>query len=308
MRRHTKFGLGCVGNLLVAVGLMYWGWCWGWWGQENLLFTYLFQCNCPHGSEEVRWRPFKVLISACNTPGIGPLSPSGKYARVSDNIGGERLYDFEAWKITHIPPKWGGITISEDEHIFLQGNRRDIYYLVDADTSFSVSVPISYFQGVIDDSFLRVVKEAEQIINIGEGALFLGHDYLNQPQENQMLLSKFGNITPLLEQLETLGVYHPIIKTPWVSHNQLFVAEQKGLTLAKTGEFIVPIQSPVTFQTRDWVIHDQGAIYRPSGPRYVFDFKTLTIGGPQFLRVDFPLLFLELPPEYRNLPVSTPTP
>ncbi len=75
-------GLSGVGGLLaivLGIGLFYFGWCWGWWGKNNLLLQYNFQCRCPAASEEVRYKPFKVIASACTYPFLRGFSPSGRY-------------------------------------------------------------------------------------------------------------------------------------------------------------------------------------------------------------------------------------
>src|ERR1051325_5952807 len=83
-----KKGQGCgwvMGGLVampLVTALLYWSWCWDWWGQENRLMQYLFQCQSPRASEEARYPDnVDVLVSACDDPYYNgfSVSPSGRY-------------------------------------------------------------------------------------------------------------------------------------------------------------------------------------------------------------------------------------
>ena len=70
---------GVIGVGLLVVGLIYWGYCWGWWGRERPLLMALWQCACPPSSEAARWAPFTVLVSACEQPRGADVAPSGDW-------------------------------------------------------------------------------------------------------------------------------------------------------------------------------------------------------------------------------------
>ena len=70
--------------ILLALSLLYFGYCWGWWGRSSLFLQYLFQCNCPETSEEARYSSqVDVIVSACSHVN-SRLLPSGDLLYVQE--------------------------------------------------------------------------------------------------------------------------------------------------------------------------------------------------------------------------------
>ncbi len=94
-----------VGSVLL-LGLLYWGYCWGWWGRTNLTLQYLFQCQCPAASERVRYAPFTVLVSACRHPQAIDLAPSGRYLIIDEEAPPAQILrkDILTGQHTILPP------------------------------------------------------------------------------------------------------------------------------------------------------------------------------------------------------------
>ncbi len=85
-RRRHGFWLSRVILLLGLPLLLYYGYCWGWWGRNSLLLQYIFQCGCPTSSNESRY-PDKVdvVVPACFQNAV-ILSPSGRLLYVNRNM------------------------------------------------------------------------------------------------------------------------------------------------------------------------------------------------------------------------------
>ncbi|MCC6301010.1 MAG: hypothetical protein IT314_17110 [Anaerolineales bacterium] len=86
--RGYLFSLTRLTLLLGLPLLIYYGYCWGWWGRNSLLLQYLFQCSCPAASEEARYPEYvDVLVPACKNQGA-LLSPSGRLLSVQEEESG----------------------------------------------------------------------------------------------------------------------------------------------------------------------------------------------------------------------------
>src|SRR5258706_14449246 len=80
-QRGFQFLMGCF-VIPIGLGILgYYGYCWGLWGRHSLLLQYLFQCNCPAASENVRYsKEVDIIIPACQNVNTSvKLLPSGRF-------------------------------------------------------------------------------------------------------------------------------------------------------------------------------------------------------------------------------------
>ncbi len=87
-RRPLVSGLA----LLLALGTLYTGYCYGWWGRNNLFLQYLFQCHSPPGSEQVRYAEFTVLAPACRWPEVEAMLADGRYLLITEHAAPVTTY------------------------------------------------------------------------------------------------------------------------------------------------------------------------------------------------------------------------
>lgn len=77
MENRYRYWSGCFILVLGMPILLYFGYCWGLLGRHSLLLQRLFQCNCPHASEESRYpKGVEIIIPGCTKTGV-ILSPGG---------------------------------------------------------------------------------------------------------------------------------------------------------------------------------------------------------------------------------------
>ena len=109
--------------------LIYFGYCWGLWGRQSLLFQHLFQCKCPSASEEARY-PLSVdiIVPACSYSG-SLLSPTGNLlyileqdSKFVDTFSSTYLLDFRTKEKIPFFVGLGSNSFLTDDLLFLSLN------------------------------------------------------------------------------------------------------------------------------------------------------------------------------------------
>lgn len=145
--RRYRFWLGCFTLLLGIPFLVYYGYCWGWWGRDSLLLQYLFQCNCPPASQEARYADeVDVIVSACYyTSSL--LSPSGRLLSVHEENAGitsKYLLDLQTMERIDVSNQPSSSFLTDDIG-FIESGLED--YLVDRTTGMQYPIqPFRYWR------------------------------------------------------------------------------------------------------------------------------------------------------------------
>jgi hypothetical protein len=313
---------GCLTLLLgsfLLLGLLYWGYCWGWWGRENLALQYLFQCQCPPASERVRYRPFTLLVSACRQPFLYDRSPNGRMLVFTERRSPQtiQLLDLETRQTHALDVRGTKPTLRFlTDHLLVArsfiGLERH-YTLLDRSGTRRVALPsIKVWRDPLDPPTLARLQQMDQVIALPVTAVSyelvaLGHDPFAHPEDNLVLVpSEYDDRERMLQQFDAAGIaYHqlPLPVTtgrvqgvPYAPSGR-FWADHEGIALAATGERIVALGDTAFAPNRrgGWVLDERAVIYQ-RGTRHVIDLGLAF----HFFPVTHPLLLLEVPEEYRE--------
>ncbi|MBN1430788.1 MAG: hypothetical protein JXB07_20630 [Anaerolineae bacterium] len=315
--RASRRRKGClIATLLtvaVASGLAsgcYISWCWGLWGRNAELMHYLFDCRCPAASEEARYRPFKVLVSACEQPLLQDISPNGRYVLISRGPDHSRfLLDMETDQSQEVQA--GGINSFLNNTLIMTRSQEGTFLL---DIQDSTRTPAIYVDDLYkkppSEQVRQALKDAAQAYKVDGYFVALAPDYKHSPDGNVVILFSNSDYWRRLEAiLNELGVSYTEIPSQKAgsvegaqySHNGQLWADTEGIHMESTGQIVVPSgqQAPSlyahSFGAGRWVNNDRAVVYGGGGYRYLFG------GGgfsPAFLPYPLPILLLEVPPEY----------
>lgn len=305
---ELQFWLGCFALLLLSPFLFYYGYCWGLWGRNSLLFQYLFQCNCPASSEETRYpKEVDIIISACQ-PGYIELSPSGRllYVRYKALTYLLDLQTRQRIDISNQPPS----SFLTDNLGFIEDGITD--YVIDRTTG--KQYPIKAFRFWRENTYVNGKPNLEMLISSLHQAeqvfltqnfstvVVLMPDFFTDPEQS-FTFSLFDfpawDHHRVEQFLQENNIIYQIIPPSYPhevrSRDGRFIARDDGIYLVKTNQIIV--KAPVSF-VRGWVDDGRGVIY--AAPRRCL----LTLGFPMMddswceIEVPQPVLLLKVPEEY----------
>jgi hypothetical protein len=329
-QRGYRFWLGCFVLLVGMPFLLYYGYCWGWWGRQSLLLQYLFQCNCPPASEETRYPDeVDVIVSAC-PQARARLAPSGRLLYVNEEKSGIattyllNLQTMERIDVTNQPFP----SFLTDDLWFVESGIDD--YIIDRITGmrypiqrFVYSRPDAEINGETNLTLLvESLRQAKHVFLIGasqDTVIALTSDFRTDPERN-FLTNQFDIPDFNMEQFlrENNIVYQTVLPDfpdEAVSQDRGFVARADGIYVAKTGQKIVEgystsrfyrAYSRKYFAVRGWIYDNSGVIYSKFLNPCLIETNFFILDAPGcFIEVSQPVLLLKVPEEYL-LPTESP--
>ncbi len=254
---------GCLTLLLgsfLLLGLLYGGYCWGWWGRENLALQYLFQCQCPPGSEDARYHPYRVLAAACTDPHLRDVAPSGRYAITEEQHPVARLIRHDL-----VRSQAHTLDLQPVRGTYVQHLNNQLLFVLPRDTSQASllnlqagrQIPLPFVRTTrLDPATRPIFQAAEQVLVFNDYILALAPDYLRHPDQNIVLYTVSGRSRDQVTQaLTAAGVDFTLLPEPYTtgpvrdarySHDGRFYARRDGIYRADTQERIVRLRVPRT--------------------------------------------------------------
>jgi hypothetical protein len=305
---------GCLTLLLgsfLLLGLLYGGYCWGWWGRTNLTLQYLFQCQCPPGSEDARYRPYRVLAAACTDPRPRDIAPSGRYIIIEERRPVARLirHDLlggQSHTLDLQPVSRMHVNHLNDQLLFVLRANTSQASLWNLQMGRQIPLPfVKTFR--LDPATRSIFQAAEQVLVFNDYILALAPDYLQHPDQNIVLDTVSGRSRDQVTQaLTAAGVDFTLLPEPYTtgpvrdarySHDGRFYARRDGIYRADTQERIVRLRVPRThpaaaFRPSSWTADNRRVIYVAANPSLIGDDEG---GGYKLhlLPVPQPILLVE---------------
>lgn len=328
-RPGPRFWLSCLAIILVMPLLLYYGYCWGWWGRHNLLLQYLFQCNCPTASQEARYPDsVDVIVPAC-TYEYAMLSPSGRLLSVREKDTGATstyLLDLQTSEKIRFPlPENSGFYFLTDNLLYVSVSSGAEVYILDRTTGtqypiqeFRTLLPNAYVQG---DANLELLAEALRkakyvFYRDYDGRIIALDPNFPSSGTDNFTIDRFGIPGDDLNRVEqfliknniTYQTILPDFPKQVVSQDGRFVARPDGIYLVKTGQKIVEGYSASNsirgysghyFFARGWTDNGQAVIYSEllnpcliETTFFIFDEYSCYFEVPQ------PVIKIKVPEEY----------
>lgn len=313
--------------ILVALPLLYFGYCWGWWGRQSLLFQYLFQCNCPAASEEARYPgSVGVIVSACRNAGVR-LSPSGRLLHVNEEWKGvtsSYLFNLETGeKIPIAIPKDYMYFLTDDLMLVSLNFGGGDEYILDRTTG--KQYPIQRFRSLHPDAIVdgnanlsllaEAFRKAEYVflINDRDTVVAFTPEYPISANHN-FVTDRFdipgGEPDKVRWFLQEFNIAYQLIPSGFidetVSPDGRFIARHDGIYLFDTGEkitegyFIKRFLSKQYFSVRGWMYDSSGVIYSKFDEPCLLELPG--IDEPACIwEVSQPVIKLKVPQEYLSV-------
>ena len=334
-RQEYQFWRGCLLKLIILISiplLFYSGYCYGLWGGNSLILQYLFQCNCPSPSEQMRYpKEVEVIISACQNSSAR-LLPSGQLLYVRENKDDHTstyLLDLRTNEKIAFTLPYSSFDFLTDDLLYIFVYYEANEYLLDRSTNneypikrFVYSHPGSYIDGNADPAklvtALRQAKDIYFIANSTDMVVALPPNFPAHPELifyfNRFDLQGFdpNRVEKFLQQ-NKISYQTPLPSYPEYPHeitspSGKFIARPDGIYLSGSEKKIVEGYSFREFLARRFFT-PRGWIYNGTGVIYTTLINPCLI-GPSFFtgchyKVPQPVLLLKMPEEYMP---STETP
>lgn len=317
LKQRSRFvlAMGCLTGLLISPFLLYYAYCWGWWGYNSLLLQHLFQCNCPIASEDARYPDeVDVIVSACRHD-YSVLSPSGRMLYVRYKAI-SYLLDLQTMERTDVS-RQPAATFLTDNLGFIEDGITD--FIIDRTTG--KQYPIRDFRYWREDTYLdgkpdvdllaSHLRQAEQVFltpNHSRVIVLMPDFFIDPKQGFTFSLFDFPewDHTRVEQFLQENNISYGTT-LPWFPHEVLspdgrLLAKDDGIYLVETDQMI--LKAPVSFVS-GWTHDGRGVIYGASHR------CLLRLGFPMGddswceIEVPQPVLLLKVPEEYL---LSTQTP
>jgi len=326
-KRYRSWG-GCVLLLLGLPVLVYYGYCWGWWGRQSLLLQYLFQCSCPAASTEARYpKDVDVIIPGCIKTGV-IISPGGRLLYVREQKKEDvstYLLDLQTRKkIPFVLPEVGSLSFLTDDLLYISPSYREIHIL---NWTTGEQYPIRRFTSLYPNAkenryanrslLAEALHKAKLIyfIDQDDTVVSFGTDF-PASSDDTFVFGQFdieGFDADRVEQFlrsnnivfQTILPYSP---EEVLSPDRRFVARPDGIYLVKTGQKIVEGYSASNsirgysgqyFFARGWTDNGQAVIYSEflnpcliETTFFIFDDYSC------YFEVTQPVLKIKVPEEY----------
>lgn len=315
-----------VSGFGIALGLpllIYFGYCWGWWGHNSLLLQYVFQCSCPVGKQEARYpNQVDVIVSACRNANVR-VSPSGHFLYVREEklgLASTYLLDLQSMdKVTVTDQPFSSFLT--DDLWFVQVGLND--YLMDRTTGvqypihkFVYSQPNAQTNGETNLPLLaEKLKQAQDVFLIGpstDTVVALVADFRTDPESNftanRFDLPNFDTERFLQENQISYHTIPPDFPEEAVSPDGRFLARADGIYLIETGQKIVEGYSasktyrPYSrkyFSVRGWTNDGTGVIYSKFLNPCLLETNYLIFDDYGCsIEVSQPIIKLKVPEEY----------
>ena len=311
--RWTFLGLAAP---ILAIGLLYWGYCWHWWGRDSLLLQYLFQCRCPSASEATRYPHFTVLVSACRNAWIHDMSPTGRSLVVeTETIPSQILFiDLRTHReqiLPFDPIRVSRISSIDDQRFFIRLARNTGYVVYNQQRSSQV--PISWREFDEQDAKgLDLLQQAAEVFVFDQETLVLAPNYVQHSDDNVVFrASSSAGQEQTNAQLTIAGISYKHIRPPYQPGNRpdiryspdgRFYALPDGIYDATTNEHLIRTSLPMfqgqgNFSPLGWMDGQRGVVYR-AGTAYVVDNSNDYAVPYAWFPAPQPQLLLDLPEEF----------
>ncbi len=255
-----RFWLICFISVLGIPWLLYYGYCWGWWGRHSLLLQYLFQCNCPTASQETRYPDsVDVIVPACAYESA-MLSPSGRLLSVIEkNPESNSIYLLDLQTGEKIPapvPKNGSFYFLTDNLLYVSIGYGMREYILDRTTGNQY--PIQEFRTLLPNAYIGKDANLELLAQALQQARYVfyraydGRIIALDPDfpdsgANNFTIDQFGipgddryHVEQFLKQNDIpYQTLLPDFPEQVTSQDGRFIARPDGIYLAKTGQKIV---------------------------------------------------------------------
>jgi hypothetical protein len=287
-----------AGILILTFGISYFTWCWGMWESENPFMKSVFQCACPRVSEQTRYKPFKVIASACSNPHLLDDSPNGKFVLLAvetDKPAIARL-NLENGEIRTIHFGKALANFLTDDLLLVGSIEEGRYFLLDQSDGTSIEM---YLEPHLEKAFLTA-HDMEKVWWQSGLTIGINSDFKSNP-ESRILFMTVGSTA--MEQRQSLTVHGIDLEEDSFSYrpeNGLY-ADLDGIHLGdklivETGQSLD--ESPEMFGPTKWVLGGDAVIYESLN-------HSLTLFG-EITPSPQPVLLLEVPIEYRSTNSTTP--
>ena len=301
---------------ILAIGLLYWGYCWHWWGRDSLVLQYLFQCRCPSASEATRYPNLTVLVSACESPFRRAIAPSGRFLFVEAHEGGDRFrqINLQTHEVQAIPLDRSlnyRIRYIDDERLFIYRVGSGEYRVLDMQDGIFTSISWVYAD-TQDPHIYDLLHNAQEVLVFDQEAIALAENYKQHNDDNIILrhTSPSGQ-EGLSDRLTTADIPHQVVTPPYqtgairnarYSPDGRFYALRDGIYDATTDERLIRTELPVHDYPGDyaplgWVAGQRGVVYT-AATAYVIDNSNDFSLPFAWFPVPQPVLLLELPEEF----------
>ncbi|MEM8534951.1 MAG: hypothetical protein AAGF95_29200 [Chloroflexota bacterium] len=311
--RWTVVGLGAP---ILALALVYWGYCWHWWGRDTLALQYLFQCRCPPASEAARYPNFTVLVSACQSAWIHSMAPSGqallvettarpRISHLDISTGQEQIFPFDPMNVSRI-------SFIDDQRFLVRLSRNTGYLVYDQQQQVHLPVPAIYFDAQ-EAQVQEVLHTAQEVLLFNSEVLVLASNYRQQPDNNAVLTDVNAvDVEQINTQLQPKNMRATPVHPPYqadrsssfqrYSPDGRFTARRDGIYHTDTQEQIISTDLPFFDRISDfdpvgWTTGQRGVVYA-GRTAYVIDNTNDYAIPYSWLPVPQPQLLLELPEEF----------
>ena len=312
--RGYRFWIGCFTILLGLPFLLYYGYCWGWWGRHSLLLQYLFQCNCPPASEEARYpKQVDVVVPACrNVDASARLSPSGRflYLREEKNDPASAyLLDLQTMERIEVTAQPFSSFLTDDLW-FVESGLEDVIL----DRATGMQYPIKTFRYWQGDAYINgnpnlelLVASLHQAKHVfftknNDTVIVLLSEFPTDPEQNFTFDRSDipGWNSDRVEKFlrENKVTYQTVLENfpgETVSPDGRFIARHDGIYLVETNELIVKAYPS---RVRGWTNNGRGVIYSSSGPCLIKTNFFIFDDTACFFEVPQPVIKLKVPEEY----------
>jgi hypothetical protein len=322
-QRGTRIGLMCLVVFSTLPFLLYFGYCWGWWGRDSLLLQYYFQCKCPSGSEKARYpKEVEILVSPCNLRYV-KLSPGGRFLYLDeDRDGRTSLLDLETGQQTPIPEITDFMTDNMAFKMHINGGGSEDVFVIDIATG--QQYPIRYFRDLQPNAYrdgqlnrqmlIDTLQQAQEIymVNFENSIIVLMSKFPTNTEKNFLLdrgdLDGDALKVPLKKFLADNSIHYTVLTgvflTQTVSPDGRFIARDDGIYLVATGQKIVA--GLPRLLVMGWVSDGSGAIYTAWDEPCWPGFSISGIFSACEIRVTQPVIKLKVPVSYKRPIVMSP--
>lgn len=311
-RQWLRVGIGLVLSGVVAVMIMFQGYCWAWWGTESLLLQHLFQCACPPTSEQTRYEPFTVLASACTHPRVRSIAPEGTALLIAHQqpqeqlihihleTGQQRVLDLPSDTIVHL--------LTRDLILVTAGTLPEThtYELLNVQSQTRRALRrIAVGNQPLAGPTRQLVQQADQIYVVDNAIVVLAGNATGQAEQGAVIVAgATSDLTATLQTLTDAGITYHHVGVPGRHGNDLGkLYTQDGRAWAdRDGIHLDPSPQPVVATERSdrpaqtsltpvaWVQQDQAVVYTWVDP-FVINWG----GRFRFFSVPQPVVLLKVP-------------
>lgn len=319
--RKYRYWIICIVLLLGLPFLLYYGYCWGWWGRHSLLLQYLFQCNCSLASEGSRYPDdVDVLVPACRNVNAGVrLSPNGRFLYFHDERNGlasAYLLDLQTRERIIVNNQPFSSFLTDDLLFFESGLDDDI---INRTTGEQYS--IRTFRYWRENAYADGEPNLELLVNALRQA-----KYIFFTQNNDSVIVLMSDFPTNFEQNFTFDrsdipggdanrvehflqenqvVYETILADfphEAVSPDGRLIARDDGIYIAATNQIITKVPHSLV---RGWTGDGRGAIYSSSRRCLIRIGSPFAEDTGCVMRVPQPVIILKVPDKYLE-PAQTP--